>query len=360
MTKIAQEQSVHDLLVERLVPLVTSIDADSVYPESFLRFLGAAGMFSQPGGSEQQIWKKTLNLIEETAVVCGSTAFSIWCHTTAMVYVRNGHSSFLKNEILPKMVRGEVLGATGLSNPMKFYAGMESLRLQAEPIANGYIVSGFLPFVSNLGTGNWFGVIAKVNADHRIMMFIPCAAEGLQINERTEFLGLNGSATYNCHFQHVFVPERWVLAEDADVFIKKIRPEFVLNQAGMGIGLARSVIHGIRRLQEKQGGANQYLIPQPAELEERLTELRERAYQFVQSDWSSPDDLREVIKVRLDSSYLALDAANAGMLHHGGAAYLKRSNSSRRLREAYFIALVTPAVKQLEKILKVGWSPELS
>jgi hypothetical protein len=39
------------------------------------------------------------------------------------------------------------------------------------------------------------------------------------------------------------------------------------------------------------------------------------------------------------------------MLHCGARGYLKSHRAQRRLREAYFIAIVTPATKQLRKML---------
>ena len=39
------------------------------------------------------------------------------------------------------------------------------------------------------------------------------------------------------------------------------------------------------------------------------------------------------------------------MLHCGARGYLKSHRAQRRLREAYFVAIVTPATKQLRKML---------
>ena len=46
-----------------------------------------------------------------------------------------------------------------------------------------------------------------------------------------------------------------------------------------------------------------------------------------------------------------VEAVQASMLHNGSAGYLKDSAPSRRLREAYFYANLTPTVKHLEKVL---------
>ena len=66
----------------------------------------------------------------------------------------------LKQEVLSLLENGETLGATGLSNPMKYYAGLETLHLKAEETETGYVINGTLPAVSNLDEKHWFGVIA--------------------------------------------------------------------------------------------------------------------------------------------------------------------------------------------------------
>jgi len=46
---------------------------------------------------------------------------------------------------------------------------------------------------------------------------------------------------------------------------------------------------------------------------------------------------------------LTLRAANAAMLHQGARGYLRTATAQRRLREAYFVAIVTPSLKHLRR-----------
>ena len=50
-------------------------------------------------------------------------------------------------------------------------------------------------------------------------------------------------------------------------------------------------------------------------------------------------------------SETALAAAQAAMLHCGARGYVANAVAQRRLRESYFVAIVTPAIKQLKKML---------
>ena len=55
----------------------------------------------------------------------------------------------------------------------------------------------------------------------------------------------------------------------------------------------------------------------------------------------------DTLRLRLDVSFLALEAAQAAMLQFGARGYLEGSEPYRRLREAQFVALVTPSVKHI-------------
>ncbi|OOR09298.1 acyl-CoA dehydrogenase, partial [Bacillus mycoides] len=113
------------------------IDTEAYYPREFLIKVGKSGFFRSTEGSQQEYLAREVRLVEETAKVCMTTAFNIWCHLASLTYVRASENPFLKNEILPQLENGELLGGTGLSNPMKFYAGLETLHLKAKRADGG-------------------------------------------------------------------------------------------------------------------------------------------------------------------------------------------------------------------------------
>ena len=63
------------------------------------------------------------------------------------------------------------------------------------------------------------------------------------------------------------------------------------------------------------------------------------------------DYWRTVVELRLEAGDASVAAAHAAMLHCGARGYLMSHRAQRRLREAYFVAIVTPATKQLRKML---------
>lgn len=340
-------KSLEVLIQEQLKPFVRKIDAEAHYAEGFLKSIGKAGFLNSETGVD---YSTEVRVVEEVSKVCMTTAFNLWCHLASLTYIRNSDNRYLKEEILPQLESGQVLGGTGLSNPMKYYAGLEALHLKAENTNNGYIVNGQLPSVSNLGKDHWFGIIAEVSPDQRIMAVVPCNAEGLTMRAKLEYLGVNGSATYSCSFDEVTIPEKWIVSHNVDSFIVKIRPAFVLYQIPLGLGVTEASIGSIRQVCNKQGRCNDFLPIQPAELEEELEQIRTELYKLAAGQ-ELLEQWKDLLQLRLRTAYLASKSAHGSMLHQGGAGYLKYSAPSRRLRESYFLLNLTPTVKHLEKML---------
>ncbi|AJD90370.1 acyl-CoA dehydrogenase [Jeotgalibacillus malaysiensis] len=340
------EKIVRPLIADKLKPHVKKVDAEAFYAEEYLKSLGEAGLLNSPGHVTAEVVAKEMTVVEETAKSCMTTAFNLWCHLASLTYVRSSANKELKDKLLRLLEDGSMLGATGLSNPMKSYAGLETLSLKAEKTDDGYILNGSLPSVSNLGSDHWFGIVASTDQGNEVMALVSCGIEGLIMKEKAEYLGVNGSATYACQLKNVHIPSTYIISEDASEFVKTIRPYFVLYQIPLGFGVTDASIKSIEKASAKQNGANAYLSVQADELAEELENLRKRADHLVKDiNWS------EILKVRLEAVKLTLKAVQADMLHNGGPAYLQKSHPARRLREAYFFANLTPTIRHLEKML---------
>lgn len=331
-----------------LKPIVKKVDLQGVYAKDYLQKLGEAGFFLSAGRTEAEYIAEEAWMVRETAKVCMTTAFCLWCHLASLTYVRSTENEVLQKELLTKLESGEILGGTGLSNPMKYYAGLERILLKAEKVDGGYIINGVLPAVSNLGENHYFGIVASLDDEEQMVGYVSCGQQGLSMKERKDYLGLNGSATYACAFKDVFVPEQKILSTNAKKFIEKIRPSFLLYQIAIGLGVTDVSIQAVGKVSNKQNGCNQYLRIQPDHLIERLADNEEQFHSLMAKPFV---DWKDIAKVRLDTAYLTLDAVQTAMLHYGSAAYLNESAQARRLREAYFFANLTPTVKHLEKVL---------
>jgi alkylation response protein AidB-like acyl-CoA dehydrogenase len=103
---------------------------------------------------------------------------------------------------------------------------------------------------------------------------------------------------------------------------------------------------------EPLGHVNRYLPQQPVNFRDLLSELETETLALARDPYN-PDDgyWRRVVALRLRAGEASVAAAHAAMLHCGARGYLKSHRAQRRLRESYFVAIVTPATKQLRKML---------
>jgi len=332
-------------------PFIGDIDHMLYYPGKFLRTLGKSELLSSSGLQIEEVRSRELQFIEKTATHCMTSAFLLWCHLAALTAVRMSTNPFIKEELLPLLESGDILGGTGLSNALKFYAGVGTIQLRAERTEGGYFVSGHLPSVSNLDQGHWFTILASIDEQYRIIGILPANTKGLRLEEKTGFIGMNGSRTFSCFFDKVFLPDKWLITEDTDDFIQNLRPTLVLYQIPLGLGVSSASINHIYDIRKKNADDFQSLNFQPKDLENSLQQIRIKTY-----DYSEMQNLvsfnKEILLTRLEMSHLTSKAVHNDMLYSGGRAYLRDSDPFRRLRESYFLINLTPTVKQLEKILQ--------
>lgn len=62
-----------------------------------------------------------------------------------------------------------------------------------------------------------------------------------------------------------------------------------------------------------------------------------------------PDHYCGAIAAVMDGAELCLRATQSALMHQGARGYLMSSAIQRRVREAHFVAIVTPAIKHLRK-----------
>ena len=328
------------------------------YPADLLRQLAATGAMgahlTRPDGSPGDHGQAILAMAE-AAKVCGATGFMMWCHCVAGLYMQASGNPALTGERLARHLRGETLGGTGLSNPMKSFAKIEALLLKATQVEGGYLINGTLPWVSNLAANHYFGAIASVQVDggcsgHEMMFMLRCDAPGVTLKACPEFSGMEGTGTYSVQCKDLFVGHDDMVADPAKPFIGRIRGGFVLLQCGIAAGIIQGAIDSMWAVEPQLGHVNQYLEDRPAQLQAELDALIARILKLAQTPFdTSTDYFINVLDARAEGSELALRAANSALMHQGARGYLMQSDVQRRVREAQFVAIVTPAIKHLRK-----------
>lgn len=361
-TTIIQPAALEQLIATQLAPQVSAIDLEGRYPEDFLRQIGQAGAFAgvvptEFGGSGAGIGD-TIASMAKIGESCLSTAFMHWCQTACARYIQLSDNDATKTEFLPQLADGTQLGGTGLSNTFKSCCEIERFLLSAQRVDGGYVINGTLPWVSNLGDDHIFVTGCPVEGDGRLVFFIvQCNQPGFKLVNGAQFTALEGTRTLACQFRNVRIDDARVLAhpEQAASYLSRIQPGMILAQLGMGIGLIRDCIRLIDSAGRTHEHINRYEDDQADELRAALAGAEAEVFRLATlldqgfPPEQQPSVLLDVLRIRLAGGELALRAANAAMLHQGARGYLRTATAQRRLREAYFVAIVTPSLKHLRR-----------
>jgi alkylation response protein AidB-like acyl-CoA dehydrogenase len=347
------------ITAEDLTPIVRKIDDERSYPEAIVRAFGKAGAYGTHIGGVDAGTNLSNAILTMAAAseVCLSTGFCVWCQDTLGWYIASSDNDFLKSEVLPKVAKGQALGGTGMSNPMKAMGEIEPMRLKGERVEGGYKVKGMLPWVSNLVEDGYFGSMFHVDVEgsdtpKRVMAIFHAAWEGVKLKLDHEFVAMGGTATCNVQMRDVFLPDEYILGDPAGDFITRIRSGFTLLQCGMAAGIVKNCIDLIKQVDAPLGHVNRYLEVQASDLEAEYNAVVTDVLDMAKTPYDESDAFYlRVLKARLAGGELAMKAAHWAQLHMGARGYVSHGAAQRRLREAYFIGIVTPATKHLRKLI---------
>ena len=325
---------------------------EGAYPIDLIQQLAKMGAMSahidQPGQPGNYV--TAILAMAEVGKVCGASSFLMWQQAVSALYLFGSENPAMNGERLQRHLAGEIIGATGMSNPMKGFAGIEKILLKATPVDGGYLINGTLPWVSNLAPEHSLGTVATVEGAPEIMFMLPCNAPGVTLKHCPKFSGMEGTATFAVQCKDVFIGASEMLANPCLPYLKRIRGAFLLLQCGIAAGIIQGAIDSMWKVEDQLGHVNQFLDDRPDQLQAELDDLVGTVVRLCETPYDPSDAFYlDVVNARLAGGELSLRAANAALMHQGARGYLMCSDVQRRVREAQFVAIVTPAIKHLRK-----------
>ena len=362
----AMLRAVREIAAGPLAALASDIDRQGVYPRSILQRLGSVGGLSAHLAIDGEAdYGAAIQAIAEISRVCGATGFMAWCHAVCGLYMEQSGNPALLGRRLHDHAIAATLGGTGMSNPMKTFAGIETMLLKARRSGDGWLVDGALPWVSNLGPDHSFGAVASVEADggepaREIMFMVRCDGPGVELKPCPSFSAMEGTNTWAVRLKGAQIGPEDMIADPVRPFIGRIRAAFVLLQCGMGLGVAQGAIDSMWEVERQLGHVNEFLDERPDTLQNELDALSERTMRLAATPYAGDREfVIDVLDARAHASELSLRAAQSALLHAGARGYLMTSPVQRRVRESHFVAIVTPALKHLRKEIARLSAPEM-
>jgi alkylation response protein AidB-like acyl-CoA dehydrogenase len=235
-----------------VAPLAASIDHDNQFPRALVQraaeldLLGIVIPADYGGAGLDHICFALL--VEEIAAVSGTLAVILDVHTSVgSEPILDFGSEEQKQRYLPRLARGELLGAFALSEP-DYGSDAANLMTAARSVEGGYRLSGTKTFITNVGEADLYLVMARVDGEpgaRGISAFlVEGEMAGVHCGEPMHKMGLRGSSTGELVLDNVEVPEANLLGDRGQGFKIAMR---ALDSGRIGIsaqavGLARGAL----------------------------------------------------------------------------------------------------------------------
>ncbi|HKS59317.1 MAG TPA: acyl-CoA dehydrogenase family protein [Thermoplasmata archaeon] len=340
---------------QEVAPIADRMDREDFFPREVFRRLGEQGFLgitipSEFGGLGLG-YRAQAVVLEEIARVSPALALSVGAHSNLAAdnLARNG-SAAQKQEFLPKLATGEMIGALGLTEPD---AGSDatSIQTRATRHGNGYRITGTKQFITNGPVADLLLLYAKTAPEkgaHGISAFlIPRSTPGFEVSRSLDKMGMRGSPTGELALHDCAVPEARRLGEEnagVGVMMSGLNVErAVLTAIPVGIMaecLERSIEYARQREQFGQKiGRFQLIQEKLANMYTGLEASRMLLFRALDAVQKNPRSARESAAALTYASETSTKVALEAIQIHGGNGYMRDYPLERFARDAKLLEI---------------------
>jgi alkylation response protein AidB-like acyl-CoA dehydrogenase len=348
-------RSVREFAEAEIRPHMMEWDESQQFPMDLLPKLAALGLtgiqFPEEYGGSGMSAVDYCICIEELARVCPAIALSVAAHNgLCSAHIAMFGNEEQKRTYLPRLVRGEVLGAWGLTeaNAGSDAAGM---RTTATRQGDSWIVNGSKTFITHGRIGGVMVVIAVTDRSkgHRgISAFIvEHGTAGMAAGKKENKLGMRASDTSEVIFTDCRVPASHLLGEEGQGFVNTLQ---VLDAGRIGIaalsvGLAEGAYEAARdyaRERHQFGqpiAAFQAIQWKLADDATRIEAARLLTYRAAYLKDTGVRTTRESSMAKLFASETAVKVADDCVQIHGGYGFVKDYPAEKYFRDVKLVTI---------------------
>lgn len=306
--------------------------------------LGRAGLFDfgvHTAGLDHMV-----TVIEEISAKSLAAGFSVWAQRMTVEYLHRAPGP-LRERHLDSLASGRRIGVTAMAAGLKQVAGLGQVPVIAEPDGDDLVVTGPIRWASNVFPESLIVLPARSDDGRSYIVVTDANAGGVTINRPPDLMGLGATASTSLDLDHVRIARGSVLSTDLTRFVTSIRPTFLLLQTAFCAGIGRAAMAAAEPLLT---GLGEQFRDEDQALRSEHRHVAERLFRFA----SDPTQVsvRDLVRLRLDGSAVAVAATRLESTLRGGAGYATSSPANRRFREASFLPIQSPSEGQLRWELK--------
>lgn len=326
----------------RFAETAAEVDAGARDVRDGLRWLAAERRLCPPGSRPGRV-VEAVRLIRAVAGAGLADAFAVWSQTMVVEYLLCCPPGDGLADVVGSLREATITGATGMAPAVADLAGQAPLPVVAEADADGWRLTGLVPWASNLFADAVLVVPARTGDGRRIVGMLRLGASGVRVRPAPPLLALDTTATGSVDLDGAVLPAAAVLTQDLAGFMRLCQPVMLLTQAAMALGVADAALGSAG---EALRGLGAVLADEHVDLVGRRDEAAGRLTALAAGD--NPDvGPGGPAEVRLDALQLVAEAVNLDGVLQGGEGFRADSPTSRRRREAAFLPAQAPTEVQL-------------
>ncbi|MBR7081659.1 MAG: acyl-CoA dehydrogenase [Oscillospiraceae bacterium] len=349
-------QMYRDFAETEVKPLAQEVDEEERFPAETVEKMAKLGMLGiyfpkEYGGAGADVLSYVM-AVEELSKVCGTTGVIVSAHTSlccAPIF-ENGTEE-QKKKYLPKLCKGEWIGAFGLTEPG---AGTDAQGQQTTAVLDesgeNWILNGSKIFITNAGFANVFVIFAVTGVVEKrgrkikeISAFIVERTDkGFSVGKHEKKMGIRGSSTCELIMEDCVIPKDRLLGKQGKGFniamatLDGGRIGIAAQALGIGEGAVNEVI---KYTQERVQFGKRISQFQNTQFQIADMHTRMQAAQFLV--YSAADKKQKHVPYSMDAAMAKLFAAEAAsdvtrraVQLFGGYGYTREYPVERMMRDA--------------------------
>jgi alkylation response protein AidB-like acyl-CoA dehydrogenase len=204
---------------DELAPRAAAAEEAEQFPREQFRLLGKSGLLGLPyaerwGGGDVP-YEVYLQALEEIASAWMTVGVGLSVHTMSCYALAQWGTDEQRDEWLPDMLEGGMLGAYALSETQ---AGSDAAALSTRARLDGpdYVVNGTKAWITHAGVADFYTTMVRTGASEISCLLVPSTTDGLTAAPRERKMGLTGSPTAQMMFSDARVPASRLVGAPGD------------------------------------------------------------------------------------------------------------------------------------------------
>ena len=321
--------------------------------------MGGNGLISEANGGLGMSWLTYAMMYDNLARVSGDVAISLLIQQLGGYSLEVCSNDAMRQKYLPRMVRGEIIACSGISEP-GVGSNVAEVTCRAKLDGDHYIVNGEKTWISNGHYSDFCMVIVRTSDDgaRGLSMILVDRKEHGYESRNIDKLGLNSTSTAQLFFDNVRVPAGNMMIQAGTglkntlVLFEKARPMVGLTSVGIAqAALNKAVAYAKERRQHgKPIGQHQLIQGMLADSAIQLDAARLLIYRaFNLIDHGVRSEVESAM-AKCYATEIAVDVASKAVQIHGGNGITKDFGVELLFRNARMMT-IPDGTTEIQKLI---------